>query len=278
MLLVWPFTWNGAGGPTGNRYLLGIYPALLFLMPPGNIAWAGIARLAWRRAVHRQDSDEPVHCGEVSVSDDRTRRRAATAGRTDDGHRSSGHGGGADPRADSVRPQPDDAVVLSRSELVSARAARNVGGGRAANGHHRADRRSARSPRGRGRIADQHRPDGVDGRRASDGAAGAGEAFEVQRTGAWRSLRAVRADATHTCCRRARRKALFPSSGIRPRPPATTGTSGRCCGLPPFPLPLLHDDDARTHSCVRAAFASWPPFSPARHCSLLSSHSLSRRR
>ena len=45
MLLVWPFTWNGAGGPTGNRYLLGIYPVLLFLMPPGNIAWAGIA--AW---------------------------------------------------------------------------------------------------------------------------------------------------------------------------------------------------------------------------------------
>lgn len=45
MLLVWPFTWSGGGGPTGNRYLLGIYPALLFLMPPGNIAWAGV--LAW---------------------------------------------------------------------------------------------------------------------------------------------------------------------------------------------------------------------------------------
>jgi hypothetical protein len=45
MLLVWPFTWSGGGGPTGNRYLLGIYPVLLFLMPPGNIAWAGV--LAW---------------------------------------------------------------------------------------------------------------------------------------------------------------------------------------------------------------------------------------
>ena len=40
MLLVWPFTWSGGGGPTGNRYLLGIYPALLFLMPPGNTATA----------------------------------------------------------------------------------------------------------------------------------------------------------------------------------------------------------------------------------------------
>jgi hypothetical protein len=45
MLLVWPFTWSGGGGPTGNRYLLGIYPVLLFLMPPGNIVAAGL--LAW---------------------------------------------------------------------------------------------------------------------------------------------------------------------------------------------------------------------------------------
>ena len=45
MLLLWPFTWSGGGGPTGNRYLLGIYPTLLFLMPPGNIAWTGL--LAW---------------------------------------------------------------------------------------------------------------------------------------------------------------------------------------------------------------------------------------
>jgi hypothetical protein len=45
MLLVWPFTWSGGGGPTGNRYLLAVYPALLFLMPPGNALWAGMA--AW---------------------------------------------------------------------------------------------------------------------------------------------------------------------------------------------------------------------------------------
>lgn len=45
MLLVWPFTWSGGGGPTGNRYLLGVYPVLLFLLPPGNVAAAGA--LAW---------------------------------------------------------------------------------------------------------------------------------------------------------------------------------------------------------------------------------------
>ena len=45
MLLVWPFTWSGGGGPTGNRYLLGVYPVLLFLLPPGSVAAAGT--LAW---------------------------------------------------------------------------------------------------------------------------------------------------------------------------------------------------------------------------------------
>jgi hypothetical protein len=45
MLLLWPFTWSGGGGPIGNRYLLPIYPALLFLMPPGHIAWVGL--LGW---------------------------------------------------------------------------------------------------------------------------------------------------------------------------------------------------------------------------------------
>jgi hypothetical protein len=45
MLLLLPFTWSGGGGPTGNRYLLSVYPVLLFLMPPGNIVWAGL--LAW---------------------------------------------------------------------------------------------------------------------------------------------------------------------------------------------------------------------------------------
>lgn len=45
MLLVLPFTWSGGGGPMGNRYLLSVYAVLIFLMPPGNIAWAGA--LAW---------------------------------------------------------------------------------------------------------------------------------------------------------------------------------------------------------------------------------------
>ena len=42
-----PYTWSGGGGPPGNRYFLGVYPALFFLMPPLRsllwpvIAWAG---------------------------------------------------------------------------------------------------------------------------------------------------------------------------------------------------------------------------------------------
>jgi hypothetical protein len=42
-----PYTWSGGGGPPGNRYFLGVYPALFFLLPPVRsllvpvIAWAG---------------------------------------------------------------------------------------------------------------------------------------------------------------------------------------------------------------------------------------------
>ncbi len=35
LLIYFPFTWNGAGGPPGNRYFLAVYPTLLFLLPPG---------------------------------------------------------------------------------------------------------------------------------------------------------------------------------------------------------------------------------------------------
>jgi hypothetical protein len=32
-ILLWPFTYNGGGGPVGNRYFLAFYPLFLFLMP-----------------------------------------------------------------------------------------------------------------------------------------------------------------------------------------------------------------------------------------------------
>ncbi len=34
MLFYLPYSWSGGGGPSGNRYFLSIYPALLFLTPP----------------------------------------------------------------------------------------------------------------------------------------------------------------------------------------------------------------------------------------------------
>ena len=64
-----------------------------------------------------------------------------------------------------------------------------------------------------------HGADGVDGRRAGDRAAGAGQVVDVQRAGARRPLRAIRARAMRICCRRARRKASFRCCGIRPRQP-----------------------------------------------------------
>jgi hypothetical protein len=34
-VLLWPFTWNGGGGPVGSRYFLSFYPLFLLLTPPG---------------------------------------------------------------------------------------------------------------------------------------------------------------------------------------------------------------------------------------------------
>lgn len=33
LLVIAPASWNGGGGPIGNRYFLGLYPAMLFLLP-----------------------------------------------------------------------------------------------------------------------------------------------------------------------------------------------------------------------------------------------------
>ena len=47
LLVVLPYTWSGGGGPSGNRYLLSVYPTLFFLVPPlgspraGVVAWLG---------------------------------------------------------------------------------------------------------------------------------------------------------------------------------------------------------------------------------------------
>jgi hypothetical protein len=45
LLLIFPFTWSGGGGPPGNRYFLSLYPTLFFLVPPLDSAWPGM--VAW---------------------------------------------------------------------------------------------------------------------------------------------------------------------------------------------------------------------------------------
>jgi hypothetical protein len=47
LLVFFPYTWSGGGGPVGNRYFLNLYPVLFFLMPPmgsiipAMVAWVG---------------------------------------------------------------------------------------------------------------------------------------------------------------------------------------------------------------------------------------------
>ena len=45
LLVFAPFTWSGGGGPTGNRYIVGVYAAIFFLTPP--MASSAPAILAW---------------------------------------------------------------------------------------------------------------------------------------------------------------------------------------------------------------------------------------
>ncbi|HMD36480.1 MAG TPA: hypothetical protein VKH42_15995 [Vicinamibacterales bacterium] len=45
ILIVFPYTWSGGGGPPGNRYFMGVYPVVFFLMPP-TASWAA-PLLAW---------------------------------------------------------------------------------------------------------------------------------------------------------------------------------------------------------------------------------------
>lgn len=45
LLALAPDTWNGGGGPPGNRYFLSLYPALFFLLPAGASRWTPLAAL-----------------------------------------------------------------------------------------------------------------------------------------------------------------------------------------------------------------------------------------
>src|SRR3954465_4509731 len=47
LLILAPYSWSGGGGPTGNRYIIGVYAAIFFLTPPmmsstpALLAWIG---------------------------------------------------------------------------------------------------------------------------------------------------------------------------------------------------------------------------------------------
>ena len=45
LLVLAPYSWSGGGGPTGNRYIIGVYAALFFLTPP--LTSTAPALLAW---------------------------------------------------------------------------------------------------------------------------------------------------------------------------------------------------------------------------------------
>jgi hypothetical protein len=57
VLVFFPYTWNGGGGPPGNRYFIGFYPLTLFLLPPitmtpAVVAWVGGALFTAKMVVN----------------------------------------------------------------------------------------------------------------------------------------------------------------------------------------------------------------------------------
>lgn len=46
LILYMPYSYSGGGGPVGNRYFLGVYPAFLFLVPPLTGVAGGLAAVA----------------------------------------------------------------------------------------------------------------------------------------------------------------------------------------------------------------------------------------
>jgi hypothetical protein len=97
MLALVPYSWNGGGGPPGNRYFLSLYPVLFFLLPARAPAWSAAAALAgliitaplllhpltashqpWRHAEHGLLRQLPV---ELTLVDDLPVRLAAPRAR-----------------------------------------------------------------------------------------------------------------------------------------------------------------------------------------------------
>jgi hypothetical protein len=57
LLVFFPYTWNGGGGPPGNRYFISLYPATFFLLPaislgPAILAWLGGALFTAKMVVN----------------------------------------------------------------------------------------------------------------------------------------------------------------------------------------------------------------------------------
>jgi hypothetical protein len=85
LMIVFPISWSGGGGPTGNRYFMPVYGALFFLVPPAIRPIHGV--LAWVGAVCRSASRPSLPRGQGPLADGGARRRPCLAGRTDDGRR-----------------------------------------------------------------------------------------------------------------------------------------------------------------------------------------------
>ena len=58
-VFVWPFTWNGGGGPVGSRYFMPFYALFLVLIPPTAGLGVGTDGVCRGGALHRAARLQP---------------------------------------------------------------------------------------------------------------------------------------------------------------------------------------------------------------------------
>ncbi len=61
-VFVWPFTWNGGGGPVGSRYFMPFYALFLVLIPPTAGLGSALMAFAVGLALHRAARLQPPLC------------------------------------------------------------------------------------------------------------------------------------------------------------------------------------------------------------------------
>ena len=217
MLVLIPYSWNGGGGPPGNRYFLSLYPGTL--LPSSRYTWRVAARALDLSGSPCRRTAVPASPGGVptALAQRRARHRPLVAGRVDDGRRPAGPAGTSG--ANSFRRESIDLDLSAGREHVLARGAGVLGGGQRTNGHHRAHGDCRRKGEVRSALRRSQSRLAENGIRARlSGSAAAGDGDDHARRGSRRGLYPRKSRLRPDHCDRSRIRAARRGAWLERRP------------------------------------------------------------